>query len=516
MNIYLYNVTKRINSTASAPTAVDTLSAVLKDSCSFINPRLRIKASTLPTFNYFKFEDRYYWVTEIISVANDLWEIGGMVDPLTTFRGHVYNTSAFVIYDSTPNTQIPDTRLAVETDVETRTASADMPWNFRTGNGTYLIATTGDPTDFDFTTGVTTYDTKAGSGVYTIPYDKIKNLGFDVDDMTQTLFRAYDEFNTEMATARSYIYATLPASPTLQDVLEWLAKKVMGQAVLSFYGWKFIPSMIFEFAKNLIGGGNALENVKACYWLPFEIPSTAVTPVTVPLALGTFTDSVTGLARINQPVITSVTQTVLIPWKYSDWRNASCTEVFLYIPLIGCISIPSDVIKGNDSLEVKIALNLCSGTMAVEVLCNGGQIGTYGANTAMPYLIGDSNINMGSVFNTVVNASAQNYAGAFASGINGAVGMASSVGGIGGGAGTGLTDQIVCVCRVHNTSQEPSVLLPVIGTPTYQLKQLSSALGYCQCMNAQVNMTAVSGEPNPTQTEIEMINNYLNSGVYLE
>lgn len=516
MNVYLYNNTKRLNSTKAAPTAVDTLTCVLKDNCSFLNPALRVKATTLPTFNYFKFEDRYYWLTDLISVAADLWEIHGAVDVLTTYRGHIFNTSAFVIYDSTPNTQLPDTRLAIETDVETRTANAVMPWNFRSGNGTYLIATTGDSTTFDFVTNTVTYDTKAGSGVYVIPQSKIKELGFDAQDVVQTLYTELDNFNQEMIVAGSHINAQLPANPSTDDIIKWFAEKLYGQALSTYYSWLHVPTVIYELVKNLIGGGSALENIKACYWLPFEIPSDAMTAVNVPLALGTFTDSITGLYRINKPVITSVIQNVSIPWKFNDWRNASCTEVFLYIPLVGCISIPSEVVKGNSTVDVKIALNLCSGAMAAEVLCDGGQLGTYGANTAMPYLIGDSNISMGNVFNTVVNAAAQNYAGAVASGMTGAVGMATSVGGVGGGAGTGLTDDIVCTCRVHNTSQEPSLLLPVIGTPTYQLKQLSSGLGYAQCQNAQVSGTAVTGEPYATQTELQAINTYLNSGVYLE
>ena len=74
MNVYLYNNTKRLNSTKTAPTAVDTLSCVLKDNCSFIEPVLRIKAETIPTFNYFKFEDRYYWLTNLVSLANNLWD----------------------------------------------------------------------------------------------------------------------------------------------------------------------------------------------------------------------------------------------------------------------------------------------------------------------------------------------------------------------------------------------------------------------------------------------------------
>jgi hypothetical protein len=188
----------------------------------------------------------------------------------------------------------------------------------------------------------------------------------------------------------------------------------------------------------------------------------------------------------------------------------------LYIPLIGCINIPSDVVKGNDTLEVKLSLNIYSGALAVEVLCDGAEIGTYGASCAMPILIGDSNIDTGAIINTLGSAVSKNIIGAGTNALMSFNEMVSSVGGLGGGAGVGLSNQIICICRVHETSQEPSVLLPVIGTPTRQLKTLSQGLGYCKTLNAQVNCSSQTGEPDPTQTEIQMINEYLNGGVYLE
>ena len=298
----------------------------------------------------------------------------------------------------------------------------------------------------------------------------------------------------------------LQAAVILGSILELMSLWLRRQITLRF--WKII-------AEQLIGGGNALENVKACYWLPFEVPGTATTTITKPLSLGTYKDQITGLERIDDPIITSLWIDVTIPWQYSDWRNVSCTEVALYIPMIGCINIPSDVVKGNNTLQVRLALNLFSGAMSAEVRCDGAALGTYGANVSMPYLIGDSNANIASITNTVTNAVSQNYIGAAANALSSLNAMSTSVGGIGGGAGSGLTDTIVCTCRVHDTSQTPSALLSTIGTPTNQLKTLSGS-GYCQCMNAQLNCGYIATEPYPTQTEIERVNNYLNSGVYLE
>ena len=119
----------------------------------------------------------------------------------------------------------------------------------------------------------------------------------------------------------------------------------------------YITGFFRLFASNILGSSSALSNVKASYWLPFEVPSTALRTPTAThsnhLALGNYTDIVSGLMEVADPVITSVITSVSIPWQFTDWRNASCTEIMLYIPLIGCINIPSDVVKGHDSLSIK-------------------------------------------------------------------------------------------------------------------------------------------------------------------
>ena len=512
-DVYFFNFDKRLNSTAQPDFDNATkIECVYKNNTSIINPVLKLQLASKPTYNYFYVEGRYYWVTDIVSLANELWEISGTVDPLGTFKKHIQATSAFVLYDSTANTQLPDTRLAVKTDCDAYTSTASMPWNFSSGVGTYLIAVTGIKDSFSWNDGSisSAQNTRAGTGVYTIPFSSLEQIGFDVADLTTDIDSFYQSFFTDMA-AHKALYDPTIAS----DFLEYIGNCVSaGTQILVdvfMYNLKFWKII----AENLIGGGNALQNVKACYWLPFEVPGTATTAINKPLSLGTYKDYVTGLKRVDDAIITSLWIDVTIPWQFSDWRNVSCTEVMLYIPMIGCINIPSDVVKGNNTLQVRLALNLFSGAMSAEVRCDGAALGTYGANVSMPYLIGDSNANIASITNTVTNAVSQNYIGAAANALSSLNAMATSVGGIGGGSGSGLTNTIVCICRVHDTSQNPANLINTIGTPTNQLKTLSGS-GYCQCMNAQLNCGYIATEPYPTQTEIERVNNYLNSGVYLE
>jgi hypothetical protein len=519
LDIYIFENKKRLNSTKNAPADEYGVhyEVVLKDNCDLLAPVFRLKSETQPTGNYLKFNDRYFWITNIISLANNLYEIITHEDCLTTFKHHISSTQAFVLYDSTPNTQLPDTRLAIETDVETHTSTASMPWGYTSGTtGTYFIATTGCEDYFDIDLKTVTPNKRNGTGVYAIPESSIKQLGFDMRDY----IIAYDRMQQQAVQDAQDALDEIALSTVGHSLDENLQHFFTGLGELLIDVTTTYPTRLaLLIAQNILGGGTALQNVKAVYWLPFTVPDSALQGTMnspYELALGSYTDIVLGMKRVSEPIITSVGIPVTIPWQYTDWRNVSCTEIMLYIPLIGCINIPPEVVKGNDSLDIKFALNLYSGELAVEVLCDGAEIGTYGTNSAMNILIGDSNVNMGGAVNTIVSAVTKNHAGVASGVAETLAGMSTSVGGIGGGAGTGLTNQIVCICRCHETSQNPSVLLPVIGTPTRQLKTLSTSLGYCQCMNAQVNMSAVSGEPNPTQTEIEMINNYLNSGVYLE
>lgn len=513
IDITFYNITKRLNSTARPSGSGTVYSCAFKDNTSILSPVLKLQLSTKPDYNYFKFDDRYYWITDIVSLTNDIWQISGTVDVLATFKGHINNTSAFVLYDSTPNTQLPDTRLAIETDCNAYTASVTMPWSFSSGNGTYLIATTGNTDEMDLTTLTTQPGDRVGTGVYTIPRAQLKNLGFDISDWVAGFNTIYGDFNTQ----KTAINNTYFVAGT--DFVENISNFLKGFALTIQNSLDYVTRFFRLFASNILGSGSALSNVKASYWLPFEIPGTALaTPsATHPthLALGNYTDVITGLMEVVDPVITSLTLSVNIPWHFSDWRNAACTEVMLYIPLIGCVNIPSEVVKGNDTIEIKLSLNIYSGALAVEVSCDGAQIGTFGATCAMPVLIGDSNINTGDIINTLGAAVTKNYFAAGTSAIMSFNEMVSSVGGLGGGAGIGLSNQIICICRVHETSQEPSALLATIGTPTHQLKTLSG-LGYCQTMNAQMSGAAVTGEPHPTATELTEVNNYLNTGVYLE
>lgn len=527
MDVYFYHNTKRINSTALPPTYDSKIECVLKDPCSLLSPVLTLSLSTKPTWNYFKADNRYYWITDIISVRNNLWEIHGEVDPLATFQGHIKNTSAFVLYDSTANTEIPDSRLGIYTTPTVSTQSVAMPWDFADGDGTYFIAIEGDGdlVDQGMADGAT--------GVYRTDLASIQKIGLDFDgtDVTDALNTAMTmQFpaNIRFNTAWGYIDSAKDLFDALIDSLgntDIPGVIGYGMMIWALSPWIFWSGLIGT-VKGLFAGADALKHVKSAYWLPFKFTNIG-TPKTK-IAIGSFIDQI-GTSSLITDSIRSITVSVAIPWQYTDWRNVQNTEIQIYIPLIGTINIPASAVKGQSAITVFCGLNLFSGTFSVRLTCGGVTLGTYGANCMMPILVGDSNPDIPAITNTIVAGGAliagaatgtaaitAGAAGAFMQSGLGAINpISTTVGGIGGGCGNSLGSGIVCATICHDTSQAPSALIGTIGTPTNQLKTLSGT-GYCQCMNAQVDVTNISGEPYITQTEINMINAALNSGVYLE
>lgn len=526
MQIVLYRTTKRDNSTAtpdSSPALFSnriTKDVRLKETTDVLNPTFIFNQSGHDGQNYIWAFGRYYWVTDIKYLANELMSIDCRIDPLGSYRGHIRNTSAFVLYDATANTEIPDRRLGVKTTATYSQNTALMPWGFEQAKGTYFIAITGDK------------ENEAGAdatGVYSLSAEGIEDIGFEFLDDWQDLWNdALQAYHMQdyIDNINNIINNELP-NANLWDVLKCLVKIVGNVAFM--LSVTLIPTINFFFWSVLRGffiGGKALENVKASYWLPFNITDgTAVSKI----SLGNWVESITGGCKKIKTAIKAENVTINIPWQYSDWRNVSNTEIQLFIPLIGVINVPASAVKGHSTITIMCSLNLFSGTFAVKIRCGQAVLGTFGASCASPVLIGNSNINMGAITNTVTSAVATgasaatgNIVGAVgggaslvASGFESLAPINTSVGGIGGGTGNALGSQIWCTTICHNTSDAPSDLLPIIGTPTNVLKTLTGS-GFCQTMQAHMNMQAVQGESYPTEAEVKQVNSALDSGVFLE
>ena len=79
-------------------TLVSEISGNLREETSLTDLVITIQQSEVPTFNYafIKSFNRYYYVTDIASVRNNLWEISLSVDVLMTYKEALLNCTGFI------------------------------------------------------------------------------------------------------------------------------------------------------------------------------------------------------------------------------------------------------------------------------------------------------------------------------------------------------------------------------------------------------------------------------------
>lgn len=90
MTIKLYTNTSPANFVTKNITQIGSdHTGTLRQETSIINPVIMLEASSVPaSANYLYISDfaRYYFIEDIVSVRNGLWEIHCKVDPLTSFK----------------------------------------------------------------------------------------------------------------------------------------------------------------------------------------------------------------------------------------------------------------------------------------------------------------------------------------------------------------------------------------------------------------------------------------------
>ena len=460
-----YTHAKRHNST-SVPSGGSAHDVELKGGADLIDPVFTMQFSGTPKYSMMEYEGRYYFITGIRSIRQDLWEISGHVDVLATYASEIRGTSAFVLYHTHNNTELSDRRLGVKTTATVQSASGAFD--------TFGAVT---PSTCGVVVNVTGEDSCAA---YSLTQANARDLLNEVDNW--------------------YENEAMPDPPpgtsifgTIEEALTWFC------------------NCIFNAFKQLIATGKASDSIKSAFMLPFTASSMG--DVSETIQLGKYKTTMTGARITNRTRGDGAT--VSIPWQATDWRrNAPYHEIFLYLPFIGLVNIsPSDVI-GVTSLYVHVEVDLLS----------GDTIAQYNTNLAASYAIGASNINPASAATAIISGAAT-VAGAvttgglsLALGTAGVIGLANNmqaqptcIGSNAGGAAVGLSNSasIVCYTVFHDTIEAPSNMNNAVGTPTNCVESIGSISGYVQTRAA-----SVSG--SMTDTERDEINNLLDGGVYIE
>lgn len=469
-----YKLSKRKNSTKQPISSGTQFSVDLKSGTSFISPTLLLNNSGKPDYNYVSFEGWYYFISDIISVHNDLWEIHCNVDSLATGKAAILNTHAYVVYDSVANTEIPDNRIPMKTTKSVQASSTACP--FTPDGGCYILSITG---------------ANGSTGVYKVDESQLSDLIDDLQDIEDNIF----DFNG----------ITPPTKPTTQNVWDWL--EYIGDYI------KYAIDCAIRPITQFFGSGDIPQNIRECRFIPFNVGTTVPQS---PIYLGSFITQIGSLGKLNtETVHRSVS--VNIPWQVSDYRRRSpYTEIYLYLPYIGMTKLSSENLVGQTSLTVDYTLGMRDGSLIVTVSSGSQVIGQYSGNVAASVPVGVSNINLPKAAQSVLMGAAAVASKSIAPFGMAAMNFADSVtpnfsciGGLDGVAAIGANQNITCYTVLHDTVIAPNTDLATIGSPTMAPKALSALTGFCQCIDAHV-------EADLPDTILSEIDSYLNSGFFIE
>lgn len=459
-----YTFSKRSKSTAQ-PTGGTQITVNLKDGTSLISPVFLLNYSGVPTFNYVSFEGRYYFVSDIRSVRQDLWEISCTEDYLATGKTDIGSTTAMILYATGGRNDIIDSRIPIESDIAINNTVVGLQNGITitsANQGTIILSITG-----------------AGS------------------------------FGT-------YVMEDSGLLPTMLDGVDpW---------------WQSLSIASMEDAwAQWIYGGSAAECLKGAIALPCLFSLSGLGARTE-LVLGNYPTGLYGYP-VQIPVVNDL-ETVAIPWQYNDWRRCNpYTKIYLYLPLIGTMSLNATELKNDNNLAITYALNITSGDLSVEIAGNetGRIIATASGNIAMATPYGSANISgakvtaaagagiggiaavaAGAVTGGAAIVALGGSLAASASGLISAMqGESQGAGGLGGGASQALNKAIRCTTITSTLTDTQASLNPILGKPVMGKHQINSYGGFIQTDGMQV-------QGNLLDTERDAINALCDGGFYYE
>lgn len=482
VTVYFDNVSKRRNSTLQG-NFTHSYDCTLKAPTSLDRPTFLVSAATMD-YNAAKWDNRYYFIDDVVSVRNGQWEVSCVLDVLATYKADILASTQYVCYSSYKSSNwLPDTRIPVLRSTEyAETEGADTGLF---GSGFYVLTVVG----------------KTGTVTYGVPLITIQKIIEDIqdwvdDDVTAILGGSYTWGSTE-------------------DAIKSLAEIMTKTGCI----------------------GNAYQNapqmIRSCVWVPLSL-SMFETGSAEAIYLGNYaTGYAANRIRTNPSVITT---TINIPWKFTDWRRSVCETVYVQLPYAGLIELGSDSLASESSIKVQTSVCAVDGTISYRLSTGSGKtIGFYAGSCSAPYAIGiNQRTGAGEVIQTAIAGISKTVAtatdvtlnpmsivgataGAALEGVNAAYQTAnaalsthpSCVGSMGGAAGAGLTQKASVIVMSHDTVATPASMAPTMGYPTMQTMSLSTLTGFCQCANAHIAAAA-------QVQELDAIDAYLNSGFFIE
>ena len=479
MNIEVWSsFSKRKNSTLTPPAAGTQVTAVLKDATSIERPSF-ILNTPIANYTYVGAFGHYYFVDDVINLNASMCELVCSMDVLASYKSDIVSYTAFVeraasSYDQFINDPLLSQRQLLLNEDKTVTSLSSF---FTTNHGCFIVECLAKDQ------GIILYATD---------------------------------------TLDPYKYILSPDGYSTNDVTDWIQSRISQAFDLDVY----------------------IGSVK---WFPFDANSidpnaTALTtsfpvgPVDIAAALniaqpGTWNYSIYPITN-KLPKHASYQLVLPTTGNFGDFRdcNNSFTQYNLYLPGVGLINLDAAIvgyaINNSKTLVLELDVDLISGeiTYLLSFQASGGgfdaYIGRYSGNISVDVPIGKSavdtvksakmiagSIGEGAMHGGWIGAAIGAVAGAVEAIQNSMRPETSMIGGSGNKSEIYYhSTDIVLSRKQFGCKDYPTA---VAGRPLMQNVTLSSLSGFVKCGNASVPVNAHAAER-------DAINNFLNSGFYIE
>ena len=120
------------------------LQGALRNESSVINPSILIQIDNPSQYNYVFIPafNRYYFITDIVSIRTNIWRINCAVDVLMSYQEQLLNLDVIVNNDTSPDVEMYKSGEQWQTLVKTKTDIINFPSGLL-DNGEYILITSG-------------------------------------------------------------------------------------------------------------------------------------------------------------------------------------------------------------------------------------------------------------------------------------------------------------------------------------------------------------------------------------
>ena len=481
MNIYLFNFTKRENSTKQPALSGGTVySCTLKKGCSIVNPIVYIEGSitAYTKYNYAYISDfgRYYFVDDVTSDGY-VWIYSLSTDVLATYKSTIGNTDLYVLrsaYESDGSiidTYYPgkasytvDGRSSVNY-LNGTTPAKSSPWTTTVSSGCFILGMQSIDANMGSIKYIAMNSSNMQSLCQTLATDAIttQNL-FDFTNISQALTK---QICDPLQYIKSAMWVPIPYS-TFDSIS---ASTTLNTGYLSFSGFSY-------------------KDISGYFWI----------------------GDLLAYELANHP---QIARGVYL-------NDKPFTERYMFMPPFGCISLNNNNIVGYNYIAANWRLDLITGMGDVALLpTDDPQLNNVhlaeniitrvsaqvGVPVIMTQAVSDYTGMIGSIGAAITGASVGDVAmvaagiGSTVQAMQPRITSIGGTGGIGGLAGT---------WRIHSIfTAVPAEHLEDIGRPLCKVRKPSAVPGFIMARSGDVPINGTSGE----QAQIQ---EYLQAGFFYE